>query len=205
MEAFQTRTLLAAAFDRPNVDTDLIVPKQFLTSIERAGFGLRLFHNVRFLDNGEENPEFFLNFPRYKGAGLLVGGENFGCGSSREHAAWALLDYGFKVVVAPSFGDIFRNNGLKVGLLLIELPAPTVSDFLARIEATPGYEATVDLAAQTITGSDGWVVKFEIDPFNKEWLLAGGDEIDRTLAFESKISAYEKAHSRPWEAALPNS
>jgi 3-isopropylmalate/(R)-2-methylmalate dehydratase small subunit len=204
MEPFKTRTLLAAAFNRPNVDTDLIIPKQFLTRIDRTGYGQYLFHNVRFLENGQENPDFFLNFPRYKGAGLLVGGRNFGCGSSREHAPWALEDYGFSVIVAPSFGDIFRNNSLKVGLLLVELTDSDSADLIARIEANPGYAVTVDLAAQALTGSDGWSKGFEIDPFHKERLLAGGDEIALTLLAEDKIAAYEKAHAKPFEAALPD-
>ncbi|MDR0548525.1 MAG: 3-isopropylmalate dehydratase small subunit [Deltaproteobacteria bacterium] len=203
MEPFTPRTLLAAAYDRPNVDTDLIIPKQFLIKIDRHGFGRHLFHNERFLPNGEANPDFFLNFPRYQGVGLLVGGKNFGCGSSREHAPWALEDYGFSVVVAPSFGDIFRNNSLKVGLLLVELQQVEVADLMARIEKTPGYTVTVDLAAQTLKGSDGWSSHFEIDPFHKERLLAGGDEIALTLLAEDKIAAYEKAHARPWEAVLP--
>jgi 3-isopropylmalate/(R)-2-methylmalate dehydratase small subunit len=203
MEAFVTCNLLAAVLDRPNVDTDLIIPKQFLIRIERSGFGRFLFHDLRFLADGQENPDCILNQPRYKGAGLLVSGENFGCGSSREHAAWALEEYGFKVVIAPSFGDIFRHNSLEVGLLLIQLPKEETSLLMKRIEDNVGYQITVALDAQTLTGSDGWTSDFTIDPFAKEWLLTGGDAIAQTLALSSKIEAYEKTHNRPWEAVLP--
>ncbi|MDR1608472.1 MAG: 3-isopropylmalate dehydratase small subunit [Deltaproteobacteria bacterium] len=203
MEPFKTQTLLAAFLDRPNVDTDLIIPKQFLIRIERTGFGQFLFNDLRYLENGQPNPDFLLNAPRFQGAGLLVSRENFGCGSSREHAVWALKDYGFKVVIAPSFGDIFRNNSLKEGLLLIERDQETVSDLIARIAATPGYQVTVDLGQQTLAGADCWVSQFAIDPFVKERLLAGGDEISLILESEAKIAAYEKAHNRPWEAVLP--
>jgi 3-isopropylmalate/(R)-2-methylmalate dehydratase small subunit len=177
MEAFKTQTLLAAVLDRPNVDTDLIIPKQFLTRIERTGFGAFLFYNIRFQDDGTENPDFFLNKPRYRTAAILVSRENFGCGSSREHAPWALEDYGFKAVIAPSFGDIFRNNSLKVGLLLIELPDNLVTQLIQRVENQEGYKVTVDLAAQTLKGSDGWAAEFAIDSFRKEKYLTGGDEI----------------------------
>ncbi|MDR1872382.1 MAG: 3-isopropylmalate dehydratase small subunit [Deltaproteobacteria bacterium] len=204
MGAFLTGDFLAAVLDRPNVDTDLLIPKQFLTRIERSGFGRFLFHDLRYLENGQENPDFFLNQPRYKGAGLLVSGENFGCGSSREHAAWALEDHGFKVVIAPSFGDIFRHNSLEVGLLLIELPQEATSPLIKRIEANPGYRVVVDLGAQTLSGSDGWASSFPIDPFAKEWLLTGGDAIAQTLALAPKIEAYEKERNRPWEAVLPS-
>ncbi|MDR1394852.1 MAG: 3-isopropylmalate dehydratase small subunit [Deltaproteobacteria bacterium] len=204
MKPFAAQTLLAAFLDRPNIDTDLIIPKQFLTRIERTGFGQFLFYNLRCSDDGRANPDFFLNQARYQKAGVLVGGKNFGCGSSREHAPWALEDSGFQVIIAPSFGDIFRNNSLKIGLLLIELPEETVSDLMRRISGQEGYSLTVDLAGQTIKGSDGLAVSFEIEPFRKEKLLAGGDEIAQTLLLEDKILAYEKAHSRPWEAVLPS-
>ncbi|MDR1578645.1 MAG: 3-isopropylmalate dehydratase small subunit [Deltaproteobacteria bacterium] len=203
MEAFKTQSLLAAFLDRPNVDTDLIIPKQFLIRIERTGYGRFLFNDLRFLANGQENPDFILNAPRYQGAGLLVSRENFGCGSSREHAVWALKDYGFQVVIAPSFGDIFRNNSLKEGLLLIERDTAEISDLIERIERSPGYQVTVDLANQSLAGSDCWVSHFSIDLFVKERLLAGGDEIALILQSEDKIAAYEKAHQRPWEAVLP--
>ncbi|MDR2142136.1 MAG: 3-isopropylmalate dehydratase small subunit [Deltaproteobacteria bacterium] len=204
MEAFKTRAFLAAVLDRPNVDTDLIIPKQFLTRIERSGYGRFLFHDLRFLDDGRENPDFILNLPRYRGAGLLISRENFGCGSSREHAPWALDDYGLKVIIAPSFGDIFRNNSLKVGLLLIELPNEVISDLMARVTGQVGYQVTVDLAGQALTGSDGWARGFEVEPFTKEKLLTGGDEIAQTLLAEAKIAAYEKNHAHPWEAVLPS-
>ncbi|MDR1165965.1 MAG: 3-isopropylmalate dehydratase small subunit [Deltaproteobacteria bacterium] len=204
MEAFKTYTAVAAYLDRPNVDTDLIIPKQFLKSVERAGFGKRLFNDLRYKPDGETEEEtFILNFPRYRGAQTLVAGENFGCGSSREHAAWALEDYGFKTIVAPSFGDIFRNNSLKVGLLLIELSAPKARELMERIEKTPGYSLTVDLEKTTLKGSDGWETAFEVESWRREKLLAGLDEIDLTLSREAEIRAYEKERSASWEAALP--
>ena len=203
-KAFETFSAVATYLDRPNVDTDLIIPKQFLKKIEKTGFGANLFNDLRFLPGGEPDPDFILNQPRYKGAGVLVSRENFGCGSSREHAAWALEDYGFKTVIAPSFGDIFRNNSFKIGLLLIEQPDSLVSEIMERIERNPGYTLQVDLAGQTLEGSDGWKAAFEIEPHRRSRLLAGGDDIDQTLSLEEeRIRAYEEAHSRPWEAALP--
>jgi 3-isopropylmalate/(R)-2-methylmalate dehydratase small subunit len=194
---------VAAYLDRPNVDTDLIIPKQFLKKIERAGFGANLFNDLRFLPDGKPDPEFILNKPRYQGAGVLVSRKNFGCGSSREHAAWALEDYGFKTVIAPSFGDIFRNNSFNIGLLLIETPDGLVTDIIQRIEGNPGYTLQVDLVNQTLEGSDGWKASFEVDPHRRATLLAGEDKIGRTLLEEDKIKAYEEAHQNPWEAVLP--
>ncbi|MDR2339977.1 MAG: 3-isopropylmalate dehydratase small subunit [Deltaproteobacteria bacterium] len=203
VKSFETFSAVAAYLDRPNVDTDLIIPKQFLKKIERSGFGANLFNDLRFLPDGSPDPGFILNQPRYQGAGVLVSRENFGCGSSREHAAWALEDYGFKTVIAPSFGDIFRNNSFKVGLLLIEQPDELVSEIIERIERNPGYTLEVDLANQTLEGSDGWKATFEIDPHRRRSLLAGIDEIAQTLALQDEINAYEESHQEPWEAVLP--
>lgn len=201
MEKFTVYKALAAIVDRANVDTDLLVPKQFLTRIERAGFGQFLFNNIRYLENGQPNPEFVLNSPRYQGAGVLVSRENFGCGSSREHAPWALLDYGFRALISPQFADIFKNNCFKNGMLLVELPAATVDDLMSRIEKNVGYEITVDLPAQTVSGSDGFQAKFEIDPFRKEMLVNGWDDISLTLKLDDKISVYERNGLKPWLTA----
>lgn len=194
MDKFTVYTGLAAVLDRANVDTDLMVPKQFLTRIERAGYGKVLFNNIRYLENGEPNPDFVLNQPRYQGAGVLLSRENFGCGSSREHAPWALQDYGFKAVITPQFADIFFGNCAKIGLMLVTLSAEEVDNLIKRVEKSPGYEITVDLPNQKVTGSDGFNTSFEIDPFRKEMLLNGWDEISLTLNLEDKISAFEKAH-----------
>jgi 3-isopropylmalate/(R)-2-methylmalate dehydratase small subunit len=204
VKAFEKFSAVAAYLDRPNVDTDLIIPHQFLKKISRSGFGANLFNDLRFLPDGKPDPDFILNLPRYKGAGVLVSRENFGCGSSREHAAWALEDYGFKTVIAPSFGDIFRNNSFKIGLLLIEQPDALVSEFMERIEKNPGYTLEVDLQNQSIMGSDGWKVSFQIDPHRRQRLLSGIDDIDQTLSLEEKIEAYEASHQKPWQAVLPN-
>lgn len=192
MEPFVKHTGIVAALDRANVDTDAIIPKQFLSRIERSGFGQFLFHDWRFLDNGEENPEFELNQPRYKGASILLARDNFGCGSSREHAPWALLDYGFKVIIAPSFADIFFNNSFKNGILPIALPEETVDELFKRTYHTEGYQLTVDLENQKITDSEGLDISFEVDPFRREMLLKGLDDIGLTLLHEDKIAQYEK-------------
>lgn len=194
MEKFTVYKGLAAILDRANVDTDLMVPKQFLSRIERAGYGKVLFNNIRYLENGEPNPDFVLNQPRYKGAGVLVSRENFGCGSSREHGPWALQDYGFKAIITPQFADIFSGNSAKIGLLLVVLTAAEVDDLTKRVEKTPGYEITVDLPNQKVTGSDGFTASFPMDPFRKEMFLNGWDEISLTLNLDDKISAYEKGH-----------
>jgi 3-isopropylmalate/(R)-2-methylmalate dehydratase small subunit len=179
VKAFRSVTSRAAVLDRPDVDTDQIMPKQFLKRIERTGFGEFLFHDWR------KDPDFELNRPEARGARILLAGRNFGCGSSREHAPWGLQDYGFDVVIAPSFGDIFRQNSLKIGLLPVELPAEQVKELMARDE-----EITVDLEAQTAGG-----YRFEIDPFQRHCLLEGLDEIGLTLAHEDAIAAYEAAHA----------
>ncbi|MDR2459235.1 MAG: 3-isopropylmalate dehydratase small subunit [Deltaproteobacteria bacterium] len=204
MESFKRFTALAAYLDRPNVDTDLIIPKQFLKRISRDGYGQFLFNDLRFLPSGEENLEFSLNFPRFKGAGVLVSGRNFGCGSSREHAAWALMDYGFKTVIAESFGDIFSHNSSKVGLLLVERPLAEVKDLMGRIEANTGYTLTVDLEGQEILGSDGYSCHFNVDPKVKAMFLKGADDIDYTLShFLPQVALFEKEHKAPWQAVLP--
>ena len=209
MEKFETLTGIVMPLDRPNVDTDAIIPKQFLKSIKRSGFGPNLFDAWRYLDEGEPgkdnagrplNPDFVLNQPRYEGAQVLLARENFGCGSSREHAPWALLDYGFRVIIAPSFADIFYNNCFKNGILPIILPADVVDDLFRQVEAQEGYALSVDLAAQTISRSDGVVIDFEIDAFRKQRLLNGLDDIGLTLEHAAAIRAYEKQRQQeaPW-------
>ena len=192
MRAFRRVTSPAAVLDRPNVDTDQIIPKQFLKRIERTGFGEFLFFDWRYDENGEQRPGFELNDPAVADAKILLTGVNFGCGSSREHAAWALQEYGFDVVVAPSFGDIFRSNCLKVGLVPVELPA---ADVAALIDAARDRgELTVDLERQEVTGP-GVELAFEFDPFQRESILNGLDDIARSLANEDAIAAYEASRT----------
>ena len=192
MEAFKEHVGLAAPLNRLNVDTDQIIPKQFLKRIERTGFGEFLFYDWRFLDNGDPNPDFFLNDPRYQEASILVAGANFGCGSSREHAPWALQQYGFKAVIAPSFADIFRNNCYKNGILPIALPDDVTANLIDQTEEQEGYRLMVDLEAQQVVEPDGTSHPFEIGDFEKHCLLNGLDEIGWTLQFDEKISAYEE-------------
>jgi len=193
VEPFIRHEGLVAPLDRVNVDTDQIIPKQFLKRIERTGFGQFLFFDWRFEADGRtEKPDFVLNQPRYRGATILLARNNFGCGSSREHAPWALLDYGFRVLIAPSFADIFYNNCFKNGILPITLPEETVDDLFRRVESQEGYRLTVDLEAQTITGPDGLSLTFEIDPYRRELLLKGLDDIGITLQHEDAIRAYEE-------------
>lgn len=191
MEAFKEHVGLAAPLNRLNVDTDQIIPKQFLKRIERTGFGQFLFYDWRFHDNGDPNPDFVLNDPRYQEVSILVAGANFGCGSSREHAPWALQQYGFKAVIAPSFADIFRNNCYKNGLLPIALPDDVTADLMEQIEAQEGYRLMIDLEAQQVVQPDGTSHPFEIGDFEKHCLLNGLDEIGWTLQFDEQISAYE--------------
>ncbi len=209
MKAFTTHTGLVAPLDRANVDTDQIIPKQFLKSIKRTGFGPNLFDEWRYLDVGQPgqdcstrplNPDFVLNFPRYAGASVLLARENFGCGSSREHAPWALDEYGFRAIIAPSFADIFYNNSFKNGLLPIVLGDGEVDELFAQCEATEGYSLTVDLAAQTVTRPDGVQYAFEIDAFRKHCLLNGLDDIGLTLQEKDAIMAFEARHraAQPW-------
>ena len=209
MEKFVRREGLVAPLDRANVDTDAIIPKQFLKSIERTGFGPNLFDEWRYLDHGEPgmdhtkrplNPDFVLNQTRYRGATVLLARENFGCGSSREHAPWALLQYGFQAVIAPSFADIFYNNSLKNGLLLIKLDPKVVDRLFREVESAPGYRVAIDLEAQAITTPNGESFSFDIDPFTKHCLLNGLDEIGLTLQHADKIRAFEAQHRsrQPW-------
>ena len=209
MEKFVRFAGLVAPLDRANVDTDAIIPKQFLKSIKRSGFGPNLFDEWRYLDHGEpgqdcsqrpRNPEFVLNFPRYQGAQVLLARENFGCGSSREHAPWALEDYGFRVVIAPSFADIFFNNCYKNGLLPIVLAAEAVDQLFRECEAQDGYTLTVDLAQQTVTTPGGTSFAFDITEHRKHCLLNGLDEIGLTLAHAEAIRRYEEARrqQQPW-------
>jgi 3-isopropylmalate/(R)-2-methylmalate dehydratase small subunit len=200
MEKFTTLTGVAAPLNMINFDTDAIIPKKYLKTIRRTGLGTALFAELRYDENGTENPEFIVNREPYRNAKILVSGENFGCGSSREHAPWALLDFGLKCIIAPSFADIFYNNTFKNGILPVKLSEARVNELLRFLLELPGAEMTVDLEAQTVTGPDGKVDTFEIDPFRKHCLLNGLDDIGLTLQTEASIAAYEeKAHtSRPW-------
>ncbi len=192
MEPFVTHTGVAAPLDRVNIDTDQIIPKQFLKRIERTGFGQFLFFDWRFLEDGEPNPDFVLNQAGFQGASILVAGRNFGSGSSREHAPWALLDYGFRCVIAPSFADIFYNNCFQNGILPVSLSEDAISRLMANASARPGYKITVDLDAQRVSDEDEDVAEsFEIAPFRRHSLLNGLDEIGLTLQHEAAISAYE--------------
>lgn len=191
MQPFKKYTGIVAPLDRVNVDTDQIIPKQFLKRIERTGFGQFLFFDWRLLPNGKPNPEFELNAPGYKDASILVAGRNFGCGSSREHAPWALMDYGFKAIIAPSFADIFRNNCFQNGLLPLIIDEPVVARIMARAKSQPGYRLTVDLEARRISDDSGLSVSFEIDEFRRHCILNGLDDIGLTLQREDKIRAYE--------------
>ena len=196
MQPFDTHTGIVAPMDRVDIDTDQIIPKQFLKRIERTGFGQFLFFDHRFRDDGTPNPDFVLNRPKYEGASILVAGRNFGTGSSREHAPWALLDYGFKCIIAPSFADIFYNNCFQNGVLPVVLPQETIDRIMAAAEETSGYTMTVDLEAQRVWDSnEEMVTGFDIDPFRRESLLKGLDDIGLTLQVEHKIEAFERSHS----------
>jgi len=194
MQSFIKHTGLVAPMDRSNVDTDQIIPKQFLKRIERTGFGQFLFFDWRFLENGDPNPRFELNQPEYAGASVLLARRNFGCGSSREHAPWSLEDYGFQVVIAASFADIFFNNCFKNGMLPIHLDEATLQDLFDRTAKHKGYKLTVDLVACKLSDEHGLDITFEVDDFRRHCLLNGLDDIGLTLAHEDKISAYEAAH-----------
>ena len=202
MQPFQTLNATAAKLDQVNVDTDQIIPKQFLKKIERTGFGIHLFHDWRFLDDAGQktNPDFILNQSRYQGAQILVAGDNFGCGSSREHAPWALLDYGFRSIIAPSFADIFYNNCAKNGILLVALPEASVQQLFTEIEENVGCELTVDLPNQKVQSPKGLEFSFEIDPFVKHRLLNGLDDIGWTLQYQSEIESFESNYQKqaPW-------
>ncbi|MBD9610374.1 3-isopropylmalate dehydratase small subunit [Pseudomonas sp. PDM02] len=209
MRAFTQHTGLVAPLDRANVDTDQIIPKQFLKSIKRTGFGPNLFDEWRYLDVGYAyqdnskrplNKDFVLNAERYQGASVLLARENFGCGSSREHAPWALEEYGFRSIIAPSYADIFYNNSFKNGLLPIILSDAEVDELFQQVEANPGYELKIDLQAQTVTRPDGKVYSFELDEFRKHCLVNGLDDIGLTLQDHEAIASFEAKHraSQPW-------
>ena len=207
MQAFTVHTGLVVPLDRANVDTDLIIPKQFLKSIRRAGFGPNLFDSLRYLDEGQPdqdcsarplNPEFVLNTPRYAGASILLARQNFGCGSSREHAPWALEDFGIRAIIAPSFADIFYNNCFKNGLLPIVAKAETVDLMFAAVASSEGFTLTVDLPAQEVRGPGGLSVAFEVDAFRKHCLLHGLDDIGLTLEHADKIRSFEATHLAKW-------
>ena len=209
MKKFTQVTGIAAPMDRANVDTDMIIPKQFLKSIKRSGFGPNLFDELRYLDEGKpdqdwsnrpKNPDFVLNQPRYAGASILLARQNFGCGSSREHAPWALDDYGFRAIIAPSFADIFFNNCFKNGLLPIVLAEDVVDTLFKECAAQEGYQLTVDLERQVVVKPDGTEIGFKVDEFRRHCLLHGLDDIGLTLEHADKISAYEerKRKETPW-------
>lgn len=209
MKAFTVHEGLVAPFDRANVDTDAIIPKQFLKSIKRSGFGPNLFDEWRYLDHGEPgmdnsrrpvNPEFVLNQPRYRGASILLTRDNFGCGSSREHAPWALEDFGFRALIGTSFADIFFNNCFKNGVLPIRLPAADVQELFDQVAATPGYRLKIDLGTQVVVRPDGKVLSFEVDSFRRECLLNGWDDIGLTLRHADLIKDFEirRRIEQPW-------
>jgi len=209
MKAFVTQSGIVAPMDRANIDTDMIIPKQFLKSIKRSGFGPNLFDELRYLDEGQPdvdnsgrplNPDFVLNQPRYQGASVLIARENFGCGSSREHAPWALEDFGFRTIISSSYADIFFNNSFKNGLLPIVLEESIVDELFNEVAATEGYELTIDLEHQQVVKPNGDVIPFEVDAFRKHCLLNGLDDIGLTLQDADAIKAYEtkRKESSPW-------
>jgi len=200
MEKFTTLTAVAAPINMINVDTDMIIPKDYLKTIERTGLGKGLFAELRYNDDGTDNPDFVLNKPAYKDAKILVAGDNFGCGSSREHAPWALLDHGIRCVISTRFGDIFYNNCLKNGILPIRVSKEDLDKLMDDAERGANATLTVDLEKHEIRGPDGGVVKFEIDPFRKHCLLNGLDEVALTLEKADRIAAFEEeaAMERPW-------
>jgi 3-isopropylmalate/(R)-2-methylmalate dehydratase small subunit len=213
MEPFRVHSGLVAPMDRDNVDTDAIIPKQFLKSIKRSGFGPNLFDAWRYLDPGEPgqdparrrpNPDFVLNQPRYQGASILIARKNFGCGSSREHAPWALQQYGFRALIAPSYADIFFNNCFKNGVLPIVLPEPQVARLFDNVAAFVGYRLTIDLARQVVITAAGEELGFEVEPFRKYCLLGGYDDIALTLRHADKIRAFESERllKQPWLATV---
>jgi 3-isopropylmalate/(R)-2-methylmalate dehydratase small subunit len=194
MEPFKTLTSIAAPLDRTNVDTDQIIPKQFLKRIERTGYGEFLFFDWRRTASGDPNPDFELNNPRYQGAKILIAGKNFACGSSREHAAWALSDYGFRAVIAPTFADIFFSNAGKNGIVLARLSEEQVAQLLSNAKTIPNYQLTVSLQDQTVTDAHGFHATFEVDPFRKFCLIEGLDDIGLTLRHAAALDAYETQH-----------
>ena len=196
MKPFTKHTGLAAPMDRVNVDTDQMVPKQFLKLLTREGYGRVLFYDWRYLAGEKPNPDFVLNLPRYKGASVLLARANFGCGSSREHAPWAILDYGFRAILAPSYADIFYNNCFKNGILPVTLSNEQIDELFKRTEKNVGYGVTVDLEQQIVTDDKGLRYSFTIDPFRRECLLKGLDDIGLTLVHDAEITAFEKKHVR---------
>ena len=200
MEPYLKHDSIAALMDRNNVDTDQIIPKQFLKKVERSGFGIHLFHDWRYNDDGSDNAEFELNKPAFKGAKILVAGDNFGCGSSREHAPWAIADYGFNTIISTSYADIFYNNCFKNGILAIRVSQEQLDKLMAEISTNEGVRFTVDLENQQVITPAGNGFNFEIDPFRKGNLLSGLDDIGLTLKHVDKISAYEETHKQnfPW-------
>jgi 3-isopropylmalate/(R)-2-methylmalate dehydratase small subunit len=199
MDPYQKHTSVVALMNRNNVDTDQIIPKQFLKKVERTGFGQHLFHDWRFNADGSDNPEFELNQPQVQGAKILLAGDNFGCGSSREHAPWAIEDYGFNTIISTSYADIFYNNCFKNGILPVIVDEATWNELRAEVEAAPGLSFSVDLEAQTVTTPAGTVVSFDLDPVRKNNLLLGLDDIAVSLQHEARISAFEEKQ----KAALP--
>ena len=198
LEKFRKLTSIVAPLDRANVDTDQIIPKQFLKRIERTGFGEFAFFDWRYLEDGVLNPDFILNEHRYRGANILVGGRNFGSGSSREHAPWALMEMGYKAIISTSFADIFRNNCMQNGLLPVVLEETEVDTIMARALRGAGYKVTVDLASQTVTDDLGMETNFDIDPFRKNSLMAGLDDVGVTMEFTKAIDSYEGKQTKRW-------
>jgi 3-isopropylmalate/(R)-2-methylmalate dehydratase small subunit len=196
MQPFTKHTGLVAPMDRVNVDTDQMVPKQFLKLLTREGYGRFLFYDWRYLPGEKPNPEFVLNYPRYKGASVLLARANFGCGSSREHAPWAILDYGFRAILAPSYADIFYNNCFKNGILPVTLANEQMDELFRRTAENEGYRLTVDLEQRIVTDDKGLRYSFTIDPFRRECLLKGLDDIGLTLVHQDEIAAFEKKHLR---------
>jgi 3-isopropylmalate/(R)-2-methylmalate dehydratase small subunit len=204
MTPFTTLTATAAPLDMANVDTDKIIPARFLKTIKRSGLGTSLFASLRYHDDGSEKPDFVLNQDKYRGAKIIIAGENFGCGSSREHAPWALLDFGITCIIAPSFADIFHGNCFKNGILPIVLPPDICAELMADAALGPNARLTIDLASETITRPDGSTIAFTIDPFRKNCLLNGLDDIGLTLEHAAAIDAFEasEATTRPWQPAI---
>jgi len=199
MRPFREHTGIVAPLDRSSVDTDQIIPKQFLKRIERTGYGEFLFYDWRYSGDGKLQPDFVLNQPQYAGASILIAGKNFGCGSSREHAAWALSNYGFRVIIAPTFADIFSTNAGNNGLLLVKLPEQQVAGLLDRAQRNPGYKLEVSLLEKTLRDDNGFAADFEIDDFRRTCLLEGLDEIGLTLKHEPEIAGYEnRIANRDW-------
>jgi 3-isopropylmalate/(R)-2-methylmalate dehydratase small subunit len=201
MLPFRIHTGMVAPLDRVNVDTDQIIPKQFLKRIERTGFGEFLFYDWRYTAGGEPESSFVLNEPRYEGASILVTGRNFGCGSSREHAPWALLDYGFRAIIAPSFADIFANNCMKNGIVPVVLSDREVAEITRRAQAIENYRVTVDLERSVVTDASGFSASFEMDDFQRHCLMEGLDDIGLTLQYEPQVSTYESQRAK-WRVSL---